>query len=153
MPIRIASLPPPIADYAQSNYSAANIALGNTVDGAFVDVDATNAKITITPSSAGIYRVVFSFTVYQGILALSQIGDLFRLTDGATNSKALEIYIGTAVDFTVTVSLSAIFSWTATSQTVKLQKKISAAAGTINQNQILCDNTNERALHMEVYRL
>ena len=46
-----------MADYTQTVYDSAAISLGTSTDGAFVDADATNAKITHTPATAGKYRV------------------------------------------------------------------------------------------------
>jgi Pectate lyase superfamily protein len=137
-----------LPDYQQTSYAGANIALGTTADGAFVDVDATNAKIAFTPVAAGKYKVTFSFGLYIGAASLEET---FQITDGVTNSGALAAYT-TASGAERPMSISYIFNWTAVAQTVKLQKYLSTAT-TVSANLVLSDGYKGRALYMLVERL
>jgi hypothetical protein len=126
------------ADFAQAQYVTASITLGTgtTTDGAYVDVDATNAAIAFTPAAAGKYRVTFTFSHY---LVGTGIDMFFRMTDGTTPSTAFERSVA-AGDSEVVITLSYIYTWTAVAKTVKLQKRI-VAAGATTSNIIPCSAT------------
>lgn len=111
------------ADYAQATYTAGAVSLGTSTDAAFVDVDATNLKVSITPAVAGKYLAIFTF----GVLATgTSVQQFLRITDGTNSCHSVEHNVtGQLRAFT----LSYIFNWTAAAQTVKLQKYILAASG------------------------
>jgi len=139
-----------VADFQQTDYHGGNIALGTTTDSGFVDVDATNAKISFTPASAGKYKVTFTFAHDRKAASLDVF---FRLTDGTTNIPSVDNYTGLATDEIVTTTtLSFVFTWTAVAQTIKLQKWI-AAASTVTTDIIVCNNSQSSALLMLVERI
>jgi len=138
------------ADYQQTTYSTGNILLGTSTDGSFVDADSTNAKLSFTPSNAGRYKVTFTFTHYRKAAALST---LFELDDGTTQSTVQQSYTALATaDNTVIITLSYIFNWTATAQTVKLKKKVTTAT-TVTANEIETFSGTSQGLQMEVFRI
>lgn len=133
---------------AVDTYSS-SISLGTSSDADWVDVDATNASLTFTPDTlAGDFKVSFLFTDY--VVTTAQQDSLlvcaYRLTDGSTNSNPFEIVVradrsgdgaGDVVALTTPIHLFHLFtSLSATSKTIKLQKKISTAT------QIATHSTN-----------
>jgi hypothetical protein len=137
-------------EFTQSEYAGGDIALGLTSDAGWVDVDATNAVITITPSTAGSYRVTFTFEhVFSGT---GNTTVQFRLTDGTSNLSPIGSYIsniGSGANGGMVVSVSAIFTWTAILQTIKLQKWNTIVTASTNK-LVASGNT---VLHMDVFRL
>lgn len=139
--------------FTQTNYGGGDITLGTTVDGGWVDVDATNAAISLVPNLSGTtYQATFNFTHYAQWAVAGRLNISFRLTDG-TNTSATEV-IGLHPAFDGEpprqhpVSISSLFTWTITgTQTIKLQKQITDIA-TITTNIVL-----NNSLHMEVFSL
>lgn len=136
-------------EFVQTEYSGGDIDLGSVADGAYVDADATNAALSITPNSAGTFRATFDFTY---LCAFSSTTDAitmdFRLTDGTTNIDSQSVIFSSNTPIT----LSGLFTWANTSaRTIKLQKKIVAISGAPAANRILCSSTS--VLHMDVFRL
>jgi len=111
---------------SQSKYTGGDITISTT--GAWTDVDTSNAKITITPDYlAGDFKATFQFNVSVVSSNATNEADIrFRLTDGTTNSDAIQkvrIVSGvTATTFEVPVSLMYEFDSLAVAlQTIKLQ--------------------------------
>lgn len=141
-----------VADFQQTVYTgaAANINCGTSVDGAFVDADATNAKITFTPASAGKYKVTMTFSHYRKAAILDVF---FLISDGTTSSPSQESYeVGAGAEDMIIVALSFVFTWTAVAQTVNLKKKVTTAS-TVTANVIECDSGNSQGLQMLVERI
>jgi len=118
--------------YAESSYNSVNISIGTTNDGAFADVDATNAKITFTVNCTGRYLVNFLFAYQANAAAGAIFNSLtsFRLTDSSTNSNPIEVGhgvdsdAGSGAQIVYPVNLSHVFNFGSTgSKTVKLQKQ------------------------------
>jgi hypothetical protein len=111
-----------------------SISLGLVAAGAWSDVDANNAAISIDPEVAGEYRVNFDFPV-RIIPTGAAIADAkiqFRLIDSNSNYR-----LGTVIYFhpmiadaaaTIPVHLEWIATFTTASQNVRLQKRILSAA-------------------------
>lgn len=111
---------------SQSTYTGGDITISTT--GAWTDVDASNAAITITPNGlTGDFRVTFHFNVSVVSTNATNEADIrFRLTDSTTNSDPIQkvrIISGVnATTFEIPVSLSYEFdAWTTSAKTVKLQ--------------------------------
>lgn len=139
----------PNVDYTQVLYSTANIAIGTGTGAVYSNVDATNAKITFTPPSAGRYKVTFTFSHHVDGTA---VDIFFRLSDGTTASQGFERYNPSGATVQV-ITISHVFTCEPVATTVTLQKRI--VAGTITTNQIPCNAaTNvEIGLEMLVERL
>ena len=118
-----------------------NINLGTATDPDFVDVDATNASVTFTPDTlTGDFKVTFQFTDHSVSSANTDIDceTAFRLTDSTTNSNPIKVQhrvdgtglaAGDVSEFCIPVTLTHVFtSLTATSKTVKLQKRVLTAS-------------------------
>lgn len=117
---------------AINTYSAGDISIGTTNDGSYVDVDATNAKITFTVSVVGRYLVTCNFsTETTGTVSLALSSRVsFRLTDSTNNSNPVKG--GTTIplvllfisSFATPYSVFGTFDFATTgSKTIKLQKK------------------------------
>jgi len=116
-----------ISDFVQSIYTGSNFNLGTSVDSGYVDVDATNAKVTFTPKAPGNYMVTFIFNHY--FAASGQFEVTFRLFDGLTPTVGLQRFIPSGSS-EVPITISWVFNWTdTTTRTIKLQKYTDAAAG------------------------
>lgn len=138
-----------LADFQQNVYNTGSISLGTTTAGFYSNADATNAKITFTPPSYGRYKVTFTFTHHMDGTGIEVF---FRLNDGTTSSPAIANYNPTGVSERP-LTLSYIFAWQPTSQTVTLQKR--NVGGTITTNQIVGNATAgvELGLYMSVERI
>jgi len=139
-------------EFAQTEYTAGDLSLGTVTDGGWVDVDAVNASITITPSYPGSFVVTFSFAHQTTFSSDADYrgSTQFRLTDGTT---ALE---GVQADHTgyqtKPVNVSAIYTWSdVLSHTVKLQKYNKNISGVLATNKVLASSGN--TLHMDIFRL
>lgn len=111
---------------AIASYTGGNITLSTT--GAWTDVDASNAKITFTPSYiAGDFLARFQFTIDAlSSNATNEVEVRFRLTDGSTTSTAIPaVRIVSGVNasrYDIPVNVSHVFtSLAASAQTIKLQ--------------------------------
>lgn len=111
---------------SESSYTGGDITIATT--GAWTDVDASNAKITFTPSYiAGDFRLGFQFSL--NVLTSNATNEAhvrFRLTDGSTTSTRIaqtRLISGVSGSRTVIpISLYHHFtSLAATAQTIKLQ--------------------------------
>lgn len=118
-------------DFAFSVYNGGDIDIGTSNDGAYVDVDATNAQITFSVTSPGRFILSFNFSSKFSSTSGSNVGSAvsFRLTDGTVNSAptsvGADLAAGAAFTSTLTsaIALNTIFDFpTAGSKTVKLQK-------------------------------
>jgi|SRR5882724_2022512 len=118
--------------YNSASYSTADIDIGTTNDGAFADVDATNATLTFTVNNTGRFLVNFQFSlnIVGGVGLAVTSSTIFRLTDGTNPSSAIQA--GTAQpasvafseSITIPFNLQAVFNFTSTgSKTIKLQKQ------------------------------
>ena len=97
-----------------------------TVSNTMVDVDATNAAITITAKGDGLALVIFSYTGFKATAGSA----FFQQTDGTIDSDEVEIVNAAGVlDFT----LAWLFATTAGATTYKLQfRSDDANAATIS---------------------
>jgi hypothetical protein len=147
--------------YQESVYNASSdISLGTTNDGAFADVDATNAKITFTVGVAGRYKVEFAFLYHVafGVSANSNSATSFRLTDGTTPSD--EVYIqdqsnaganGRIIYFQVVVS--EVYNFTAGAKTIKLQKQNLSSTNVTSRGVGLNTTGPKLSLTMRAHRI
>lgn len=121
------------ADVATTTaYSSGDISIGTSNDGSFVDVDATNAKITFTVSVTGKWIVFCNFALStSSVISLSPSSTtLFRLTDGTNNSSPIEpasvapLNLGLVTSQSSPQTLMNVFTFSSTgSKSVKLQKQ------------------------------
>lgn len=111
--------------YNANSYTGGDYTISTT--GAWTDLDASNAIVTITPEIAGNFKTNFMFSVSCVSSNATNAADVrFRVTDGTTNSIFNpRIHLITGVTATTNVSpiaLSFVFdSWSASLKTVKLQ--------------------------------
>lgn len=138
-----------VADYQQTDYHGGVIGLALTGTGW---VDVPNSTISFTPSTAGKYKVTYTFPHYFN----ATVADVFfRITDGVTNTQVIENYkrhSSGASDQTMMTVMTHIFSWTASAQTIKLQYK-NQSMTTVITHDIESTNTDGLAIWMEVYRI
>lgn len=149
--------------YNQSVYGGGNISIGTTNDGAYADVDATNAQITFTVNVPGRYLVSFAFQVQaDSTVAAANFSSFtrFRLTDGTNNSNTTEFggTIGSAAAAGKSHTLwnlfivDHVFNFTSSgSKTVKLQKQ-NIVSTDISVRRILCDGT-DGSIVMKAFRI
>jgi hypothetical protein len=111
---------------AVDSYTAGDYTISTT--GAWTDLDASNASITITPDYlAGDFKVSFDFNVSMVTTnATNECLVRFRLTDGSENSTFIanlhQVTGVTAATNVRPIHLCHEFdSWSATAKTVKLQ--------------------------------
>lgn len=135
-------------DFAFNVYSGGDIDIGTSNDGAYADVDATNAQITFNVTSPGRFILSFNFSSKFSSNVGSNSGSAvsFRLTDGTNNSGPT--YIGADIPggllFTSTltsaIALNTIFDFsTAGSKTVKLQK-FNKASSNLDSRLVLANS-------------
>lgn len=123
--------------------------------GAWTDVDASNASITITPELAGDFNATFQFSVECiSSNATNAVDIRFRLTDGSDASYAtprVKLITGvTGTTNVVPVNLKHQFStWAASAQTVKLQYFITTLT---NATVKVYANSNDN-LYMQVEKI
>lgn len=116
-----------------SHYTDVN--LGTTTDADFTNADATNLVLTFTPELAGKYLVKMSFPLNVVPTAGNNLVYQchFRLADSAgspsySSPKTIKFTSATNDEsFGTIVNLEGIFTFTASSQTIKLQKRIVTA--------------------------
>ncbi len=137
---------------SQSKYTGGDITIATT--GAWTDVDASNAKITITPDYlAGDFKACFQFSVQVVTSNATNEADInFRLTDGTTNSDALQkVKMVTGVSgttFVIPVNLMYEFDSLAVAlQTIKLQYYITTSTATVIK--VLASTTTPIAMQVE----
>lgn len=134
-----------------------SISLGTSTDASYVDVDATNAKITFTVNYPGRYIVIFCFSctfVATGAgNGTIRIG--FQLTDGTSTTGTMNYAAISMTREDPYFNLMGVYNFTSTgSKTIKLQK-----LRTTMTNMSSCDiYTNSGAnqaggLHMYAYRI
>lgn len=119
---------------AQNSYYT-DVSLGTSTNADFANADATNLILTFTPELAGKYLVKMSFplnVVPTGGTALGYQCH-FRIADSAgspsySSPKTIKFTSATNDEsFGTIVNLEGIFTFTAVSQTLKLQKRIITA--------------------------
>jgi len=120
---------------AQATYTGGNITIATTA--AWTDVDASNARVQITPDYlTGDFKVVCQFNVSVVTTNATNEADLrFRLTDSTTNSNAIaNVHLVTGVNATTTVVPVTLVhefdSWSTAIKTVKLQYFINTTTAT-----------------------
>lgn len=136
----------------EATYTGGNIAISTT--GAWTDVDASNAKITLTPEGlAGDFKATFHFNLSAVTTnATNELLIRFRLTDGSENSDAIaNIHLVTGVTATthvIPVTLVHEFdAWSVAAKTVKLQYFI--ATLTANTVNVLANSNSPIAMQLE----
>lgn len=144
---------------ANTSYTGGDISIGTSNDASFVDVDATNAKISITVTIPGTWQVVCAFaTSISSVVSLSlSSSTAFQLTDGTTNTPAinpgntLPLSLGLVTSSSVPQTLIGTFTWSsAGTKTVKLQKK-NITSGNIGTRTVSANSNSPLA--MSVYRI
>lgn len=144
---------------AIATYSGGDISIGTSNDVSFVDVDATNAKISVPVTVTGTWQVFVSFaTSISSTVSLSlSSSTAFQLTDG-TNTTApinpgntLPLSIGLVTSSSTPQTLVGTFVWSSTgTKTVKLQKK-NITSGNIG-TRVVSANANS-PISMVAYRI
>lgn len=120
---------------ATDSYTGGDLTISTT--GAWTDLDAINAAITLTPELAGDFKVTFQFILESVTSNATNETDIrFRLTDSTTASTFTpRVKLITAASGTTTavpVSLSYVYdAWSAAAKTVKLQYYITTATATV----------------------
>lgn len=115
---------------ATSSYYS-NVNLSTSTDADFTNADATNLVLTFTPEVAGKYlvRMSFNLNVVPTGGAIVAYQSYFRLSDSGVSPQTSVpksiIMLPKVIDgaFMLPVTLEGIFTFTATSQTIKLQKR------------------------------
>lgn len=136
----------------EDSYTGGDYTIATT--GAWTDVDATNASITLTPEYlAGDFKVTFQFNVSSVTSNATNETDLrLRLTDGTETSTAVaNVKLVTGVTSTtniIPVTLVHDFdAWSVAAKTVKLQYYI--ATSTATTIKILANSTHPLAMRAE----
>src|SRR3990167_1028046 len=120
---------------ATDSYTGGDLTISTT--GAWTDLDAINAAITLTPELAGDFKVTFQFILESVTSNATNETDIrFRLTDSTTAStftpRAKLITAASGTTTAVPVSLSYVYdAWIAAAKTVKLQYYITTATATV----------------------
>lgn len=146
--------------YKDSTYTGANLDLGTTNDGAYADVDATNAAITFTVTAPGKYLVEFDFP-YQVVGSTNTTvasATNFRLTDSVNNGNPFISNFTIAIaansgnhQLIQPVHVSHVFDFrTVGSKTVKLQKQNTASTNVNSRRALLAGSGS---LYMKAIRV
>jgi len=142
-------------------YTAAVINLGTGTDVAFVDADTTNAELTFTPELAGDYRVTAHFTVRLQATAAAAPAFFayYRLNDNTNTVAATAQVIGWdaiaaagQAEYTVPVCLSQVFTLTAVSTTIRLQKRVTTATN-IGTHEVYANAIGPTGWHIAVEKI
>lgn len=119
-------------DFTFSTYTGGDIDIGTTDDGGWVDVDATNAALTINVTAGGLFIASFNFSIHMEGTSGNNLTSttIFRLTDGTTPilPSGVSCQIPGATSFSSSIVSTCIIQGTfqfssVGSQTVKLQKQ------------------------------
>lgn len=142
---------------ATDSYST-NINLGTSTDADWTDVDATNASITFTPDTlTGDFKATFVFTdhVVGSGQADCDCETIYRLTDSTTNSNPVKVQqaleatgldAGDNMELCIPVTLVHVFTGlTASSKTIKLQKKVLTASNVATHDT---DGSSNNVMYM-----
>lgn len=136
---------------AEDSYTGGDITISTT--GAWTDVDATNAAISITPELAGDFKVSMQFCLESVTSNATNATNVkFRLTDTSENSTVIpKVHLVTGVSATtntVPVIIEHIFdSWSAAAKTVKLQYYITTSTNTTIK--VLADTSHPIYMYAE----
>lgn len=115
---------------AESSYLA-DVSLGTSTDADYTDADGTNLILTFTPELAGDYLVTMTFPLQAIPTGGAQLtyDALFRISDGEASPQVTtptRVYLlpkANDAAFVIPVTVQGIFTFTAVSQTLLLQKK------------------------------
>ncbi len=142
-----------------NTYNTANIDIGATTDGAFADVDATNAALTVSVGVAGYYLVIFKFTLeVDGVINTAlQTNTAFRLVSPTENGTRFQagvlMQLATGVPgLNVPVTITQVFNLVAGSNLIKLQKQ-NLLSVNIGSRSIHCADVNVEDLYKVAFRV